>query len=165
MEHMSKEEALRKCAEFLFEYDALWESMEWDIQNLETHELWEKYHEESELYWASVAIDRIEFYLKFFHDKMEQYGKTQNVKMCRDCYDYATAEDSSVLEGFIYNYGDDAEKIYKKVKTSVEHIEKFGRLLYEVPELSDTFSIYACECCGSKLHGERFFMVYNVNQE
>ena len=65
----------------------------------------------------------------------------------------------------LYQLKERYPEVYEKVKSSVEHIEKDGNLLYEVQELVDRFSTYACECCGSRLHGERFFMVYNVNEE
>ena len=166
MEHMSKTEALKNCADYIFDNDQLWENLEWDVNNYEIHELWNRYHEGSELYWAAVALDRVEKYLEVFHEKLEEAGKTRNVKMCRDCFDFAIAEDCSVLENFVFYHGEEeGQKVYEKVKSSVGHIEKDGTFLYEVPELINRFSIYACECCGSKLHGERFFMVYNVNEE
>lgn len=152
--------ALRELADYVWDSDSEWDSME--------EELAEKGLEISPeyfiLYHAAVAKDLIPGYLETFYEYLENAEYIQTFEVCKDCYDVITCADASVMEDvFIYHYGQErGEQRFMEVLTSVVSLENRGLIFdKEVPELLNTFSKNRCHCCKDNLHGERFFMVYN----
>ena len=165
MEHPTREEALKELAQNFWWNDENWTNLKDYIFNIEMTDLDPTGHD---LYFAAIGIDKLEEYLEKYYDLAEEAGHIRIFKVCKDCYDYITAEDEGmVADIFTHYYGEEEGDIrFLDIKDTVNHqIEKDGKFLREVPELVNTFSRGQCHCCRSTLHGERFYMLFVDNRE
>lgn len=163
MERMTKEEAAKELSYNVYFNDEEWNSLEDFIHNAVSFIFLEP--ENSNLYLAAIAQDKLYNYLEKYWDMAEDAGWVRIVKVCKDCYDFITSGDESVEDVFIHFYGEEEGHVrFLDVKNCVENIEKNGNFWQEVPELLNSFSVQNCECCNTHLSGERFFMIFLGNK-
>lgn len=163
MEHPTKEVAMKELAESFWYNDENWTNIKDFIFNSELEYIDPVGHS---LYFAAIAVDKLEEYLKKYYDLAEDAEHIRIYIVCKDCYDYITNEDPGmVADIFNHHYGEeDGNILFLNIQDCVENIEDDGKFMKEIPELLDSFSRNKCECCSSKLHGERFFMVFENNK-
>jgi hypothetical protein len=88
--------------------------------------------------------------------------QVEKYMVCTDCMLVIANGDYSSLD---YHFD---EKESKERAESIDKgidslIEKGGYLTIGDLETKEDFSIYSCECCGSKLAGERFEAIVIIN--
>ena len=161
MEHPTKEEALKELAEIFWNNDENWDYLE-NYFYCGPDDLAELNPTDHPIYYAAIAVDKLENYLETFYDFAEEAKWTRNYLVCKDCYDYISSEDANmVADVFTHYYGEEEGDIrFLDVSNCIENIEKDGKFLKEVPELLQEFSRNPCACCKSHLHGERFFILF-----
>ena len=160
MENLTKKEAIEELVNAVWQDGELWKILDHKIFNMADFTNLD--HKEELLYFAAIASDNLNEYLREYYSYAEQAEHVQTFKVCRDCYDYISNEDPGLTHDvFNFHHGEEkGDEIFELIKTIVDNIEKDGKFWKEIPELLETFSSSTCECCKSTLYGERFFMVF-----
>ena len=161
MENMTKKEAIEELVTAVWQDGELWKILDHKIFNMA--EFSNLDHKEEILYFAAVASDSLNVYLREYYSYAEQAQHVRNFQVCKDCYDYISSDDPGhVADIFDFHYGiDEGEMIFNAIEKCVKKIEENGEFWKEVPELLETFSTSKCDCCKSPLHGERFFLLFH----
>jgi len=160
LEIPSKEDALKELSERIWYEDEQWDFLRNSLDN--TDKLWKIDETASPLFLASIGQDLLQQYLERFWYMAEDALLVRTKFVCKDCYDVLTSEgDPATEDVFIHYYGpEEGPHRYMVVYDAISSLEKDGNFWKEIPELVNPFSKNQCQCCLSRLHGERFFMVF-----
>ena len=162
---LEQESAAKKLASSFFNNGDEWDKLKSQMDVLPS----ETFRPESEeLYLAGVILGEEHIYLEKYWETAQDTGRVENLEICKDCYDFISSGDPRMMEDvFINVYGEEeGNKVSERIEESVFILENERNLHFmeEVPELVNTFSNNNCDCCGSKLGGERFFTVWRKGE-
>ena len=160
-----QEKAAKELANFFFNEDLQWDLLLTEMEVTSANTFAPK---EENLYLASIIIGEEFTFFEQYWETAEESGRVENLEICKDCYDFISSDDPGMMEDvFIHVYGEEeGNKVSERIEESIFILENERNLhfMLEVPELVNTFSNNNCDCCGSKLGGERFFTVWRKGE-
>lgn len=137
-------EAAKELASYAWDQDEEWDFLE------ETESTDPK---SSILFYAAEILDDMNSYLETF------YIANKNIEtrvICMDCFYEMFQENPG--DFFQLFYGDESEKIQERHREFVDKMCDNFKHTEDIEQLRNDFSLEPCDCCGSKLHGERYWV-------